>query len=62
MLFSDRNVTKKKKPPAYRVMLHNDSFNRREYVVKVLLKIVDVLTMADAVNVMQVWRLNHWTH
>lgn len=48
-----RNVTKKKKPPRYRVMLHNDSFNRREYVVKVLLKVVDVITMADAVNIMQ---------
>ena len=35
-------------------MLHNDSFNRREYVVKILLKVVDVITMADAVNIMQV--------
>ena len=49
-----RNVTKKKKPPIYRVMLHNDSFNRREYVVSVLLKVVDGLAMDDAVNVMQV--------
>lgn len=49
----EKNVTKKKKPPRYRVMLHNDSFNRREYVVKVLLKVVDVITMADAVNIMQ---------
>jgi ATP-dependent Clp protease adapter protein ClpS len=49
-----RKQTKKKKPPQYRVMLHNDSFNRREYVVKILLKVVDVITMADAVNIMQV--------
>ena len=49
-----RNVTKKKKPPIYRVMLHNDSFNRREYVVSVLLKVVDGLAMDEAVNVMQV--------
>jgi ATP-dependent Clp protease adapter protein ClpS len=49
-----RKETKKKKPPQYRVMLHNDSFNRREYVVKILLKVVDVITMADAVNIMQV--------
>lgn len=48
-----RGQTKKKKPPQYRVMLHNDSFNRREYVVKILLKVVDVITMADAVNIMQ---------
>ena len=46
-------MTKKKKPPIYRVMLHNDSFNRREYVVSVLLKVVDGLAMDDAVNVMQ---------
>ena len=49
-----RNVTRKKKPPIYRVMLHNDSFNRREYVVSVLLKVVDGLAMDEAVNVMQV--------
>ena len=47
-------MTKKKKPPIYRVMLHNDSFNRREYVVSVLLKVVDGLAMDEAVNVMQV--------
>ncbi len=46
-------MTKKKKPPIYRVMLHNDSFNRREYVVSVLLKVVDGLAMDEAVNVMQ---------
>ncbi len=28
----------KQKPPNYRVMLHNDSLNKREYVVQVLLK------------------------
>ena len=49
-------MTKKKKPPIYRVMLHNDSFNRREYVVSVLLKVVDGLAMDDAVNVMQACR------
>jgi ATP-dependent Clp protease adaptor protein ClpS len=35
-------------------MLHNDNYNRREYVVKVLLKTVEGLTVDDAVNVMQV--------
>lgn len=49
----DKRETKKKKPPKYRVMLHNDSVNRREYVVKVLLKVVDGYTVDDAVNVMQ---------
>ena len=36
-------------PPA-----DNDTYNRREYVVKVLLKVVNGLTKDDAVNVMQV--------
>jgi hypothetical protein len=31
-------------------MLHNDTQNRREYVVKVLLKVVKSLTMGDAVE------------
>lgn len=44
--------TRKKKPPRYQVLLHNDEVNRREYVVKVLLKIVPTLTMDDAVNIM----------
>lgn len=35
-------------------MLHNDNYNRREYVVKILLKTVEGLTVDDAVNVMQV--------
>ena len=42
-----RSDTKKKKPPRYRVMLHNDSFNRREYVVQVLLKVVDGYTVGQ---------------
>jgi len=46
------NKTSKKKPPRYQVLLHNDEVNRREYVVKVLLKIVPTLTMDDAVNIM----------
>mmetsp|Transcript_8586 Transcript_8586/g.30964 ORF Transcript_8586/g.30964 Transcript_8586/m.30964 type:complete len:204 (-) Transcript_8586:708-1319(-) len=49
----DKDVrTRKKKPPRYQVLLHNDEVNRREYVVKVLLKIVPTLTMDDAVNIM----------
>ena len=38
--------------PLYRVLLHNDNSNKREYVVKVLLKVVDGMTVDDAVNVM----------
>lgn len=49
-----RTEGSKKKPPIYKVMLHNDNYNRREYVVKVLLKTVEGLTVDDAVNCMQV--------
>eukprot|EP00884_Botryococcus_braunii_P019979 jgi/Botrbrau1/6665/Bobra.0202s0013.1 len=45
--------TRRQQPRNYRVMLHNDNFNRREYVVQVLLKIINGLTVDDAVNVMQ---------
>jgi ATP-dependent Clp protease adaptor protein ClpS len=48
-----RKVPSKQKPRNYKTMLHNDSQNRREYVVRVLLKVVKSLTMDDAVNVMQ---------
>lgn len=48
-----RGDTQKKKPRIYRVMLHNDTFNKREYVVAVLLRIIKSITVDDAVNVMQ---------
>jgi hypothetical protein len=35
----------RRKPPIYKVMLHNDNYNRREYVVKVLIKVVDAFTV-----------------
>ncbi|GBF88888.1 oligopeptidase B [Raphidocelis subcapitata] len=41
------------KPPIYKVMLHNDDHNRREYVVKVLVKVVEGLDVDAAVVVMQ---------
>lgn len=49
-----RKATTRQRPRFYRVMLHNDDFNRREYVVKVLLKVLDNFTMEDAINCMQV--------
>lgn len=42
-----------KRPPSYRVLLHNDDVNRREYVVKVLIKVVEAFTVEDAMVVMQ---------
>eukprot|EP00195_Chlamydomonas_chlamydogama_P011849 CAMPEP_0202910762 /NCGR_PEP_ID=MMETSP1392-20130828/52969_1 /ASSEMBLY_ACC=CAM_ASM_000868 /TAXON_ID=225041 /ORGANISM="Chlamydomonas chlamydogama, Strain SAG 11-48b" /LENGTH=154 /DNA_ID=CAMNT_0049600979 /DNA_START=179 /DNA_END=643 /DNA_ORIENTATION=- len=42
-----------KRPPIYKVLLHNDNYNRREYVVKILIKVVNGFTVDDAVVVMQ---------
>eukprot|EP00803_Ostreobium_quekettii_P004954 evm.model.scf_2980.2 EVM.evm.TU.scf_2980.2 scf_2980:12014-13822(+) len=53
-----RTGTLKKRPPVYRVILHNDNFNRREYVVQVLMKVVDGLTLDEAVNAMQEAHIN----
>ncbi|KAL6175338.1 hypothetical protein ACLB2K_051979 [Fragaria x ananassa] len=48
----DLRKSKKMSPP-YRVMLHNDNFNKREYVVQVLMKVIPGMTVDIAVNVMQ---------
>lgn len=42
-----------KRPPIYRVMLHNDNYNKREYVVKVLIKVVEGMGVDDAIAVMK---------
>ena len=39
--------------PPYRVILHNDNFNKREYVVQVLMKVIPGMTLDNAVNIMQ---------
>ena len=43
----------RKTTPPYRVILHNDDFNRREYVVQVLMKVIPGMTLDNAVNIMQ---------
>ncbi|KAL6784502.1 CLPS1 [Auxenochlorella protothecoides x Auxenochlorella symbiontica] len=53
-----RTKSKGKQPPIYRVLLHNDNVNRRDYVVKVLMRVIDGYTMEDAVNVMQEAHMN----
>ncbi|PSC67178.1 ATP-dependent Clp protease adaptor containing [Micractinium conductrix] len=53
-----RRESKRRRPPEYRVLLHNDNVNRREYVVKVLMKVVDGTTVDDAVNIMNEAHLN----
>ncbi|CAN1244773.1 ATP-dependent Clp protease adapter protein CLPS1, chloroplastic [Linum perenne] len=44
--------------PPYQVMLHNDNFNRREYVVQVLMKVIPGMTVDNAVNIMQEAHIN----
>ncbi|XP_074342581.1 ATP-dependent Clp protease adapter protein CLPS1, chloroplastic-like [Apium graveolens] len=43
----------KKMAPPYRVMLHNDNYNKREYIVQVLMKVISGMTVDIVVNVMQ---------
>jgi len=51
-------VKQKKTSPPYQVMLHNDNFNKREYVVQVLMKVIPGMTVDTAVNVMQEAHIN----
>lgn len=48
----DLRKSKKTSPP-YRVILHNDNYNKREYVVQVLMKVIPGMTLDNAVNIMQ---------
>ncbi|KAH7276511.1 hypothetical protein KP509_39G010100 [Ceratopteris richardii] len=43
----------RKMSPPYKVLLHNDNYNRREYVVQVLMKVIPGMTLDNAVNIMQ---------
>ena len=43
----------RKMAPPFRVLLHNDNFNKREYVVQVLMKVIPGMTLDNAVNIMQ---------
>lgn len=50
--FDIGTVKKRSSSPKYRVLLHNDNVNRRDYVVKVLLKVIDGMSPDQAVNIM----------
>lgn len=52
-LVSSFSRKSRKMSPPYRVMLHNDNFNKREYVVQVLMKVIPGMTVDNAVNIMQ---------
>lgn len=51
--FSKMCRKSRKSSPPYRVILHNDNFNKREYVVQVLMKVIPGMTLDNAVNIMQ---------
>ncbi|KAL3683296.1 hypothetical protein R1sor_001318 [Riccia sorocarpa] len=53
----DLKKSRKLSPP-YRVMLHNDSYNKREYVVQVLMKVIPGMSVDSAVNIMQEAHVN----
>ncbi|KAF0900593.1 hypothetical protein E2562_033115 [Oryza meyeriana var. granulata] len=56
---SEFDVRKSRKmTPPYRVLLHNDNYNRREYVVQVLMKVIPGMTLDNAVNIMQEAHVN----
>ncbi|KAF5179457.1 Atp-dependent clp protease adapter protein clps [Thalictrum thalictroides] len=56
---SEFDVRKSRKmSPPYRVMLHNDNYNKREYVVQVLMKVIPGMTVDNAVNIMQEAHIN----
>mmetsp|Transcript_6476 Transcript_6476/g.10060 ORF Transcript_6476/g.10060 Transcript_6476/m.10060 type:complete len:191 (+) Transcript_6476:91-663(+) len=44
---------RKMKDKKYRVLLYNDDFNKREYVVRSLLSVISGLSVAEAVSIMQ---------
>ncbi|KAK4260874.1 hypothetical protein QN277_003937 [Acacia crassicarpa] len=42
----------RKTAPPYRVILHNDDFNKHKYVVQVLMKVIPGMNHDDAYNIM----------
>ncbi|KAL7587752.1 hypothetical protein Lser_V15G37507 [Lactuca serriola] len=44
----------RKMAPPYRVMLYNDNYNKREYVVQVLMKVIPGMTVDNAGNLLNI--------
>ncbi|XP_052622374.1 ATP-dependent Clp protease adapter protein CLPS1, chloroplastic [Lactuca sativa] len=44
----------RKMTPPYRVMLNNDNYNKREYVVQVLMKVIPGMTVDNAGNLLNI--------
>nr|ACG45478.1 ATP-dependent Clp protease adaptor protein ClpS containing protein [Zea mays] len=56
---SEFDVKKSRKmTPPFRVILHNDNHNRREYVVQVLMKVIPGMTVDNALSIMQEAHVN----
>jgi len=56
-LLTTKKQSSNKLGPPFKVLLHND-MNKREYVVKVLVKVVQELTIEHALGVMQEAHVN----
>lgn len=55
MVFTEvkpKSVTARKPMPMYRVLLHNDPFNKQEYVIEVLVKTIPAMTPSQAKDIM----------
>ncbi|KAL6003501.1 ATP-dependent Clp protease adapter protein CLPS1, chloroplastic [Asimina triloba] len=53
LMFTFSSRKSSKTAPPYRVILHNDNYNKREYVVQVLVKVIPGMLINVAIDIMQ---------